>query len=51
MKNRSSIDELELAIKTLETSMQQNGEVERNNVTKLESNVQNLLQRLEKVEG
>ncbi|PVF91308.1 hypothetical protein CPB86DRAFT_358104 [Serendipita vermifera] len=51
MKNRSSIDELELAIKTLEASMQQNGEVEKNNVTKLESNIQSLLQRLEKVEG
>ncbi|CAG8688108.1 3030_t:CDS:2, partial [Acaulospora colombiana] len=50
-RNRSSIDELELAIKTLETSIQNNGEVEKNNVTKLEENIQKLLQRLEAVGG
>lgn len=50
-KNRSSLNDLEGAIKNLEKSMQENGEIEKSNVQRLEASVQSLLERLQKVEA
>ncbi|CAG7853202.1 SubName: Full=Uncharacterized protein {ECO:0000313/EMBL:CCA75109.1} [Serendipita indica DSM 11827] len=49
-RNRSSLNDLDAAVKALEKSMQDNAEVEKGNVSKLEANVQQLLQRLERLE-
>jgi nuclear migration protein JNM1 len=38
-------------VKALEKNMQENGDVEKNNVARLEASVQGLLDRLEKVQG
>jgi hypothetical protein len=38
-------------VKALEKNMQENGDVEKSNVAKLEATVQGLLDRLEKVQG
>ncbi|KAG9020698.1 hypothetical protein FS842_007118 [Serendipita sp. 407] len=50
-RNRSSLNDMEGAIRALEKSMQENGEVEKANVNRLEANVQQLLQRLGKLDG
>ncbi|KAG8827369.1 hypothetical protein FRC17_007853 [Serendipita sp. 399] len=51
VRNRSSLNDLEAAVKALEKSMQDNGEVEKANVNRLETNVQQLLQRLGQLEA
>jgi nuclear migration protein JNM1 len=38
-------------VKALEKNMQENGDVEKSNVAKLEASVQGLLERLDKVQG
>ncbi|KIM21896.1 hypothetical protein M408DRAFT_333206 [Serendipita vermifera MAFF 305830] len=48
-RNRSSLNDLEAAVKALEKNMQENGEVEKSNVTRLEANIQGLMERLEAV--
>jgi hypothetical protein len=50
-RNKSSLNDLENAVKALEKNMQENGDVEKSNVAKLEASVQGLLERLDKVQG